>query len=128
MSKNHKKVCTNPSYIEHILILDSTIIGCVSISVFTSMVGNLIGIKSTATGLDICGITAAIKKYNSIMKEKKKKHDKIVLLANSKLNNIEVLISKSLIDLVISYDEFLLINNVSKEHNEMKEEIKNLKT
>ena len=57
----------------------------------------------------------------------KKKHDKIVLLAKSKLNRIEVLISKTLIDSVISHDEFVLINNVLKEYYEMKEKIKNLK-
>ena len=41
---------------------------------------------------------------------------------------MEVLISKTLIDSVISHDEFALINNVLKEYNKMKEEIKNLKT
>ena len=58
-----------------------------------------------------------------MIKKKKKKHDKIVLLAKSKLNSIEVLISKALIDSVISHDEFVLINNVLKEYNEMKEGI-----
>ena len=62
------------------------------------------------------------------MKKKKKKHDKIVLLARSKLHSIEVLISKALINSVISHDEFVLINNVLKECNEMKEEIKILNT
>ena len=65
--------------------------------------------------------------YKSIIK-KKKKHDKIALLAKSKLNRIEVLISKSLIDSSISHDEFVLINNMLKEYEEMKEEFKNLKT
>ena len=50
------------------------------------------------------------------------------MLAKSKLNRIEVLISKPLIGSVISHDEFVLINNVLKEYNEMKEEIKDLKT
>ena len=45
--------------------------------------------------------------------------------AKSKLNNIEVLISKVLIDSNISHDEFVLINNVLKEFHDMKEEIKN---
>ena len=67
---------------------------------------------SSARGLKICAITAAIKKYKSIIK--KNKHDKIVLLAKSKLNSIEVLISKALIDSVISQDEFVLVNNVLK--------------
>ena len=50
------------------------------------------------------------------------------MLTKSKLNRIEILISKALIDLNISHDEFVLINNVLKEYNKMKEEIKNLKT
>ena len=50
------------------------------------------------------------------------------MLAKSKLNRIEVLIAKALIDLNINHDEFALINNVLKKYNKMKEEIKNLKT
>ena len=88
MSKKHKKVCTTLNYIEHFLILASTITGCVSISAFASLIGIPIGITSSAIGLKICAITAGIKKYKSIIKKKKKKHDKIVLLAKSKLNSI----------------------------------------
>ena len=40
--------------------------------------------------------------------------------AKSKLNSIEVLISKALIDSVISHDEFVLINKVLKKYNDMK--------
>ena len=49
------------------------------------------------------------------------------MLAKSKLNRIEVLISKALIDSNISHDEFVLINNVLKEYDKIKEEIKNVK-
>ena len=125
MSKNHKKVCTTRNYIEHFLFLGSTITGCISISAFASLVGIPVGITSSAIGLKICAITAAIKEYKSIIKKKKKKHDKIVLLAKSKLNSIEVLISKALIDSVISHDLFVLTNNILKEFYYMKEEIKN---
>ena len=128
MSKKHKKVCITLNYIEHFLILASTISGCVSISAFASLVGIPIGITSSAIRLKICAITAGIKKYNSIIEKKKKKHDKIVMLPKSNLNSIEVLVSKALIDSVISHDEFVLINNVQKEYNDMKEVIKNLKT
>ena len=54
---------------------------------------------------------------------KKKKHDKIVLQPKSKLNSIEILISKALIDSVISHDEYVSINNVLKEYEEIKKEI-----
>ena len=50
------------------------------------------------------------------------------MLAKSKLNSIEVLISKNLIDSNISCDEFVLINNMLKEYDDIKEEFKNLKT
>ena len=45
--------------------------------------------------------------------------------AKSKLNTIEVLISKALLDSYFNHDEFVSINNVLREYNEMKEEIKN---
>ena len=125
MSKKHKKLCRILNYIDHSLIVISTIIGYVSISAFASLVSILIGITSSAIGLKICVITEGNKKYKSMIKKKKKKHDKIVLLAKSKLNSIEVLISKALTDSNISHDEFVLINNVLKKFYDMKEEIKN---
>ena len=99
------------NYIDHSLIVIFTIAGCVLIFSFASLVRIPIGIASSAVGLKICVITARIKNYKPIIK-KKKKHDKIVLSAKSKINSIEVLISKALTDSNISADEFVLINNV----------------
>ena len=99
MSKKHKKVSITLNCIEQFLILACTTTGCISISAFASLVGISIEITISAIGLIICAITAVIKKQKSTIKKKKtkNKHDKIVLLAKSKLNNIEVLISKALI-------------------------------
>ena len=80
---------------------------------------------SSAVGLIICAIIPGIKKYKSMLK-KKKKYDKVVLLGKDKLNNMQVLISKALVDSYISNDEFVSINNVLREYNEMKK-IKNKK-
>ena len=128
MSKKHKKVFRVLNYIEHFLIAISTIAGCVSISAFASLVGIPIGITSSAIGLKIWVITTVIcviiKKYKSIIKKKRKRHDKKVLLVKSKLHSIEVLVSKALIDANISHDEFVLINNVPMEFYDMKGEIK----
>ena len=77
------------------LIVSSTITGCVSISAFAYLVGIPIRTASSIKGLKIYVITTAVKKYKSKIKKKRKKHDKIVLLAKSQLNNIEVLISKA---------------------------------
>ena len=72
----------------------STVTGCIPISAFASLVCVLVGITNSAVGLKICAITAGTKRYQSIVKKKKKKHGKIVLLGKDKLNTIEVLISK----------------------------------
>ena len=90
--------------LEHLLILVSTVTGCVSISAFASLVCVPVSITSSVVGLNICAIIAGIKKYKSIIKKKKKKHDKILVLGKDKLNTIEVLISKAFIDSCISHD------------------------
>ena len=124
MSKKHQNVCRVLKYIEHSLIIIFRIAGCVSISAFASLVVIPIGITSSAIRLKVCVITAGIKKYKSISKKKRKKHNKMLFLAKSKLNSIEVLISKALNDSNIKHDGFVLINYVLKELYDMKEEIK----
>ena len=82
----------------------------------------------SAIGFKICAINGGIKKNKFIIKKKKKNHDKIVLLAESKLHRIEVLPFKALINSVISHDEFALVNNVLKDCYKMKGKIKSLKS
>ena len=108
-SKNHKKVCTTLNYIEHLLVLASAVTGCVSIS--ASLVSIPIGNASSPVGSKICAITTEIKKYSSTIM-KKKKHNKIVLLAKNKSNTIEVLTSRALINSYIRHGEFVLANIV----------------
>ena len=64
ISKKHKKSCTTLDYIEHFLVLASSIIESSSISAFASTIVITIGITSSLIGLKICAITAGIKKYN----------------------------------------------------------------
>ena len=95
---------------------------CVFIFPFTSLVIIPVvplGTKGSVAAIKIFAIAVKIKNYQSLIK--KKEHDKIVLLAKTKLNNAEVLISKVLIDSNIGRDEF--VDYVLKEYNEMKEEI-----
>ena len=125
MSRKHKKVCKTLSYIKHFLIIAFTITGCISFSDFDSLIGILIRLLSYASGLKIWAIAAGITRYKSIIKEKKK-HDEVVLLAKSKLNSIEIFISKALIPSNISHDKFVLTKNVLKEYANMKKEIKTL--
>ena len=71
MNKKHKKIYTTLNYIEHFLILASTVTGCISISAFGFLLP--IGIRSSAIGLKVCPINAWIKKYKSIIEKRKKK-------------------------------------------------------
>ena len=71
MNRKHKKFCTILNYIEHSIILTSTITGYISISTFASLLGIPIGITSSAIGLQICAITAGIKNRKSIIKKKR---------------------------------------------------------
>ena len=85
MSKSIKKL--NLNNIDHLFTVIFTITGCISISAFTSLVGVPIVMTSSAIGLKVCAITVRIKKYKSIIKKKRKKHDKIALIAKPKLNS-----------------------------------------
>ena len=102
----YEKTCNYLNYIEHLVILVSTVTGCIYIFVFVSLACVPAGFKSYAVVIKLCAIISGIKKYKSSITKKKKKHDKILLLGKSKLNTIEVLISESLIDSYISQDEF----------------------
>ena len=73
MSKKHKKACRVLNYIDHLLIKNSAINRCVSISVVGSLDGIPIGITGSSIELKIYAITAGIKKYKPIIKKKKKK-------------------------------------------------------
>ena len=60
------------NYFEHFLFFISAASGCVSISVFTLLTGVFVGIISSAAGLKMCAITVGIKKYESVIKNKRK--------------------------------------------------------
>ena len=92
------------------------------------MLGIPIGITSSIIELKIWAIAGGIKIHKSIIKKNKKKHNKKVLLAEYKLNSTKILNSKVLIGSNITHDEFILINNVLKDYEDMGKKIKSLKT
>ena len=97
---NQRKLCIKKlsnyvtvfNYIDKILIVLSAVIGGVSIISFTSIVGALVGIANANFTLIFFLATGLIKKLLSITKNKKKRHDKILMLDKSKLNSIETLV------------------------------------
>ena len=90
---------------------------------FTSIIGGPVGIASASFTL-IFSLTGIVKKLLNITKNKKKKHDKMLMLAKSKLNSIETLISQALIDMDISYEEFVTILNQKDKYERMKDNLR----
>ena len=106
-SKKLNKCVTAFDYIEKILIALSATTSGVSIISFTSISGSPVGIASASFILIFSLTTGIVKKLLNIRRNKKKKHDKILMLAKSKLNSIETLISQALNDMEISHNNIL---------------------
>ena len=62
ISEKHKMICTTLNYIEHFLVVASTITGYVSISAFASLIGITMQTESSAIKINICTKTPGIKK------------------------------------------------------------------
>ena len=65
-------------------------------------------------------VLGIVKKLLYITRSKRKKHDKILMLAKSKINSIETLVSQALIDMEISHEEFITILNEKDKYEKMK--------
>ena len=105
------------------IILSGTSSG-VSIISFTSITGAPVGIASASLTLIFSLTTGIVKKLLNITRNKKKKHDKLLMLAKSKLNSIETLMSQALIDLDISHEEFITILKEKDKYERMKENLR----
>ena len=104
MNKKLQKVCRLLNYPKYTLIFISPISGCDSISAFTLLVENTVGITTSEIGLKICAITAAIKKHKLIIERKRKMHNHIALLSKTKINTIKILVSKTFSDSFINHE------------------------
>ena len=107
-------------YIDKILIILSATAGGISIISFTTAIGAPIGIASARFTLIFSLTTGIIKKLLDITRNKKIKHDQILMLAESKFNNIETLMSQALNDLNISHKEFIMILKEKDRYERMK--------
>ena len=109
---NQRKSCSKKlsmyvavfDYIDKILIVLGATTGVVSICSFTSVAGAPVGIANASFTLILSLTTRIDKKLLGTTRNKKKKHDKILMLAKNKLSIIENLISQALIDIDISHE------------------------
>ena len=129
---NQKKSCCKKlskyvaafDYVDKVLIVVSATSGGVSICSFTSVVGAPVGIARARFTLIFSLTTAIVRKLQSITRNKKKKHDKILMLAKSKLNSIETLVSQALTEMEISHEEFVAILKEKDKYEKMKENVR----
>ena len=105
---------------DKILILLKATTGGISIISFTTTIGAPVGIASASFTLIFFITTGIIKKLLDITGKEKKKHDKILMLAESKFNSIETLMSQALGDVDISHEEFIMILNEKDRYERMK--------
>ena len=124
MSKRLSKYIASFDYFDKSLIVLSVTTGSISIASFATVIGAPVGMMSASCSLAFSITTGFVKKFLKTIRNKKKKHNKIVMLARSKLNSIESKISKALMDNEISHEDFETIINEEKKYRELKESIR----
>ena len=105
------------------MVLSATSSG-VSILSFTSIVGAPVGIASASFTLIFSLTRGIVKKLMNITRNKKKKYDKILILAKSKFNSTQTLIPQALMDMEISHEEFITILKEEDKYEKMKDKLK----
>ena len=75
------------------------------------VIGTPVEIASASLSLTFSISTGIIKKLLKTTRNKNKKHNKIVMLASSKLKSIESKISEALLNNEISHEDFMVIIN-----------------
>ena len=122
MSKRLSKYIASSESFDKSLIVLSVVTGSISIASFGTVIGAPIGIISGNFSLASSISIGIIKKLLKI-RNKKKKHNKIVMLLRSKLNSIESKISEALINNEISHEDFITIINCAAANNTNKKVI-----
>ena len=124
MSKNLSKYIASFDYLDKSLIVLSVATGSISIASFATAIGAPVGIMSASCSLAFSITTGFVKKFLKTTRNKKKKHNKMVMLARSKLNSIESKISEALINNEISHEDFMFILDEQTKYRELKESIR----
>ena len=112
-------------YLDKIFITLSASFGTLSIASQATVVGIPAGITGTSLTLIFTIGTGISKSLLKVTKKRKKKHNKIIALAKSKLNTIDTLLSSSLNDSEISHEEFTNIITEKNIYENIKKNIKN---
>ena len=124
--KKLNKYLVSFDYLDKIFITLSASFGTLSIASYASVVGIPAGITSASLTLVFTIGTGISKSLLKLTKKRKKKHNKIIVLAKNKLNMIDTLLSSALNDSEISHEEFTNMINEANIYENIKENIKEL--
>ena len=116
MSKRLSKYITCFDDFDKSLIVLSVTTGSISLASFAAVIGALVVVMSTSCSLACSITTGIVKKLLKTTRNKKKKHNTIVMLSRSKLNSIESKISEALINNETSHEDFMTIINEEKKY------------
>ena len=125
MSKNLSKYIASFDYLDKSLIVSSVATGSISIASFPTAIGAPVGIMSVSCSLAF-SITTGFIKFLKTIRNEKEKHNKVVILAGSKLNSIESKTSEALTNNEISHKDFMTILIEEKKYWELKESIRTM--
>ena len=124
ISKNISKCIPSLDYFDESLNVLSILSGSIFIALFATIIGDPTGIIGVSYGFTFSITSGFVKKFLKTIRNKNKKHNKIVMLARSKLYSIESKIFKALVDNEISHEDFETIINEEKKYRELKESIR----
>ena len=119
MRKNLSKYIASFEYFDKSLIVLSVATGIISIASFATVIETPVGIMTASFSLTFSMTTGFVKKKLKNNKKQKEKHNKIVMLARSKLNSIKNKISEPLANNEIIYEGFMTILNEEKKYREL---------
>ena len=115
-------------YADKLFITLSASFGTLSIASHATIVGISVGIAGASLTLIFTITTGVVRKLLNISRKKKKKHNKKIALARSKLNIIETLISQVLTDFEISHEEFSKIIYEKNNYEQIRDNMKSIKS
>ena len=124
ISKDLSKRIASLDYFDKSLNVLSILSGSISITPFASVIGVPAGIIGASCSFTFSITSGFVKRFLKTIRNKKKKHNKIVMLARSKLNSIESKISKALTDNEIIHGDFQTMINEEKNYRELKKSIR----
>ena len=114
ISKNLSKYIGSLDHFHKSLNILSILSGSISIAWFKGVIGVAAGIIGAGLGFTFSITSGFVNKFLKAIRNKMEKHNKVVMLARSKLNSIESKISKGLMNNQISHEDFEAIINQEK--------------